>query len=119
VPEVAEAPVLSTRCTVADPVLPEEMDTAGGPAGDDEVATEPLEDDVSEDLPTALATDDVGLVPLSLLEAEAAAEAVADAANAPMLTRRIWHPPLSAGHRPDTQAVGGDRPLEPQSQASN
>jgi fused signal recognition particle receptor len=69
----------------ADPVLPEEMDTAGGPAGDvDEVAAEAAaEDDVSEILPAALATGEVGLVPLSLLEAEAAAEAVADAATTP------------------------------------
>jgi fused signal recognition particle receptor len=79
----------------ADPVLPEEMDTAGGPAGDvDEVAAEAAaEDDVSEILPAALATGEVGLVPLSLLQAEAAAEAVADAATTP---------PFVQGYLPQT-----------------
>ncbi|MBB3964269.1 signal recognition particle-docking protein FtsY [Rhizobium metallidurans] len=57
----------------ADPALPEEMETAGGPSADRQ---DVAEDEVSEDLPTALATDDVGLVPLSLLEAEAEAESV-------------------------------------------
>ncbi len=82
--EVAEAPVVAEVAApsapvddlpvAADPVLPEEMETAGGPA--DDAADEPVEGDVSEDLPTALATDDVGLVPLELLEAEAEAEPV-------------------------------------------
>ncbi|QRM49169.1 signal recognition particle-docking protein FtsY [Rhizobium sp. BG6] len=61
----------------ADPVLPEEMETAGGPSADGEDVGA---DEVSEDLPTALASEDIGLVPLSLLEAEA--EVAADAAEA-------------------------------------
>ncbi|MFS2155042.1 signal recognition particle-docking protein FtsY [Rhizobium sp. Rhizsp42] len=80
---VAEAPVVDVTAPVpsapvdalpiaADPVLPEEVETAGGPSADGEGVAE---NEVSEDLPTALATDDVGLVPLSLLEAEADAEA--------------------------------------------
>ena len=83
---VAEAPVVDVTAPVpsapmedlpvaADPVLPEEVETAGGPSADGEGVAE---DEVSEDLPTALATDDVGLVPLSLLEAEAEAEPVAE-----------------------------------------
>ncbi|MBB4954886.1 fused signal recognition particle receptor [Agrobacterium vitis] len=48
---------------VADPVLPEEMETAGGPASDDEA-------------------DDLALVPVSLLETEEVAEA--DAASEPL-----------------------------------
>lgn len=62
-----------------DPVLAEEMDTAGGPAADiDEGGVEAAvaEDDVeSAILPAADQLSDVGVVPLSLLEAEAAAEA--------------------------------------------
>ncbi|MBO9126057.1 signal recognition particle-docking protein FtsY [Rhizobium sp. 16-488-2b] len=84
---VAEVPVAEVTVPVpsapvedlpvaADPVLPEEVETAGGPSADGEGVGE---DEVSEDLPTALTTDDVGLVPLSLLEAEAEAEPVAEA----------------------------------------
>ncbi|KQV20448.1 signal recognition particle-docking protein FtsY [Rhizobium sp. Root1203] len=82
----------------ADPVLPEEMDTAGGPAGDvdDDGSTltadaaEAVElvpeadveaEDVSEVLPADVVTGDMGFVPLSLLEAEAAAETI-DTADA-------------------------------------
>ncbi|TBY78360.1 signal recognition particle-docking protein FtsY [Rhizobium leguminosarum bv. viciae] len=66
-----------------DPVLAEEMDTAGGPAADiDEGGVEAAvaEDDVeSSILPAADQLNDMGVVPLSLLEAEAAAEAEAEA----------------------------------------
>ncbi|WP_049733389.1 signal recognition particle-docking protein FtsY [Rhizobium ecuadorense] len=59
-----------------DPVLPEEMDTAGGPAGDiDEASVEPEPVDAeTEVLPPADHLADMGVVPLSLLEAEAEAE---------------------------------------------
>jgi fused signal recognition particle receptor len=108
----AEAPVaVDALPTVADPVLPEEMDTAGGPA--DDSAVEPLEDEVSEDLPTALTTDDVGLVPLSLLEAEAAAEAVEDAANAADADTAGVAPPSVL---PDISPSRGEIDPEPQSQ---
>ncbi|MGO7214561.1 signal recognition particle-docking protein FtsY [Rhizobium ruizarguesonis] len=65
-----------------DPVLAEEMDTAGGPAADiDEGGVEApvAEDDVeSSILPAADQLSDMSVVPLSLLEAEAAAEAEAE-----------------------------------------
>ncbi|MBB3391289.1 fused signal recognition particle receptor [Rhizobium sp. BK275] len=83
----------------ADPVLAEEMDTAGGPAADIEEALaeqEPVEAR-SELLPTADDLGDMGVVPLSLLEAEAEASAD-DAAAAP--------PSVPSGHLPHKE---GDR----------
>ncbi|NLS05702.1 signal recognition particle-docking protein FtsY [Rhizobium sp. P32RR-XVIII] len=80
-----------------DPVLAEEMDTAGGPTGDlgdnasvEELAEKadalaPEEDDVSEVLPPEVQAGDMGLVPLSLLEAEAEAEVVAAEDSPPTL----------------------------------
>lgn len=75
-----------------DPVLAEEMETAGGPAGDvgQESTAEPapVEPEFVESeraeiepelLPAADDLGDMGVVPLSLLEAEAEAEAEADA----------------------------------------
>lgn len=59
-----------------DPVLAEEMDTAGGPAADFDEAIaeqEPVEAE-SDVLPTVDHLGDMGVVPLSLLEAEAEAE---------------------------------------------
>jgi fused signal recognition particle receptor len=81
-----------------DPVLPEEMDTAGGPAGD---VSEPVnaEDEDAPLLPAAEVIGDIGVVPLSLLEAEASAE-----------TSEIAAPPLPpsvpSGHLP---LKGGDQ----------
>ena len=83
----------------ADPVLAEEMDTAGGPAADIEEALaeqEPVEAR-SELLPTADDLGDMGVFPLSLLEAEAEANAD-DAAAAP--------PSVPSGHLPHKE---GDR----------
>ncbi|MFL5017774.1 MAG: signal recognition particle-docking protein FtsY [Rhizobium sp.] len=91
-----------------DPVLAEEMDTAGGPAADiDEGGVEaPVADDDVESaiLPAADQLNDMSVVPLSLLEAEAAAEAeteahpiAADVAEAP--------PSVPSGHLPHK---GGD-----------
>ncbi|CUX32158.1 MULTISPECIES: signal recognition particle-docking protein FtsY [Agrobacterium] len=60
-----------------DPVSELEMETAGGPAADDAVDVARAEDDEEEDaslLPGAELSGDMGLVPLSLLQAEAAAE---------------------------------------------
>ncbi|MGE7369575.1 signal recognition particle-docking protein FtsY [Neorhizobium sp. NPDC001467] len=61
----------------ADPVAPVEMDTAGGPS-DDVVAavgeTADVEEEPAAILPGVEETSDLGVVPLSLLEAEAAAE---------------------------------------------
>ncbi|MDC9810624.1 signal recognition particle-docking protein FtsY [Rhizobium binxianense] len=68
-----------------DPVLTEEMDTAGGPAADiDEAGIEApvAEDDVEAAiLPAADRLSDMGVVPLSLLEAEA--EAAQDTPSTP------------------------------------
>ncbi|UWM81166.1 signal recognition particle-docking protein FtsY [Rhizobium sp. SRDI969] len=92
-----------------DPVLAEEMDTAGGPAADIDpggVEAAVADDDVeSAILPAADQLNDMSVVPLSLLEAEAAAEAeteahpiAADVAEAP--------PSVPSGHLPHK---GGDR----------
>ncbi|MDQ0560771.1 fused signal recognition particle receptor [Rhizobium mesoamericanum] len=73
-----------------DPVLAEEMDTAGGPA--DDVGQHALrelaeraealanEDDVSEILPSEVQTSNVGVVPLSPLEAEAEVDTSSESA---------------------------------------
>ncbi len=62
----------------ADPVLPEEMDTAGGPSADleeEDGSTEPVVDEETfAILPATEQIGDLGLIPLSLLEAEAEAE---------------------------------------------
>ncbi|MBX5158302.1 MULTISPECIES: signal recognition particle-docking protein FtsY [unclassified Rhizobium] len=92
-----------------DPVLAEEMDTAGGPAADvgQGGAEEPAGEDDAEPaiLPPADQLSDMGVVPLSLLEAEATAEAETEtqptngnAAEAP--------PSVPSGHLPHK---GGDR----------
>ena len=58
---------------VADPVLDVEMETAGGPSSD-EVADEDEDDEDAPLLPGAEQVGDIGVVPLSLLQAEAAAD---------------------------------------------
>ncbi|CAN7512963.1 signal recognition particle-docking protein FtsY [Rhizobium sp. LjRoot258] len=100
-PEAVEARVLGSELephsreenlpVAADPVLAEEMETAGGPADDvgedasvEEFAEQaearaPEEDDVSDVLQAEVQAGDMGLVPLSLLEAEAEAETEAPA----------------------------------------
>ncbi|MGV1872397.1 signal recognition particle-docking protein FtsY [Agrobacterium rosae] len=60
-----------------DPVSDLEMETAGGPAPDTDSDTAPLEDETEEDaplLPGPEEVGDMGLVPLSLLQAEAEAQ---------------------------------------------
>ena len=86
----------------ADPVLAEEMETAGGPA-DDILALEAeiLKEEIEAALPLPAAEQigDLGVTPLSLLEAEAAVEAKAEEA-----------PPAVApleGQMPD-RAEGGE-----------
>ncbi|RDJ09626.1 signal recognition particle-docking protein FtsY [Rhizobium grahamii] len=94
-PEAVETKVLDAELephsreenlpVAADPVLAEEMDTAGGPADDiadvpiEDVAEQaealaPVEEDVSEVLPPEVQASDIGIVPLWLLEAEAEVE---------------------------------------------
>ena len=59
----------------SDPVLPEEMDTAGGPADDEEMDFEAITAAQADPalLPPIEAIGDLGMIPLSLLEAEAEA----------------------------------------------
>ncbi|OWO96465.1 signal recognition particle-docking protein FtsY [Rhizobium esperanzae] len=97
-----------------DPVLPEEMDTAGGPAADiGEGVTEEhvaAEDTEPQNLPAPDQLSEMGVVPLSLLEAEAAAEAEAQ----PIAGSATETPPsVPSGHLPHK---GGDH-LEPDAPA--
>ncbi|CAN7424435.1 signal recognition particle-docking protein FtsY [Rhizobium sp. LjRoot98] len=90
----------------ADPVLPEEMDTAGGPSADtadapefktaDETSAAEV-DDTPAILPAAEEIGDVGLVPLSLLEAEAEAAETEETSTPPS---------VPSGHLPHK---GGDQ----------
>ncbi|ARO32118.1 signal recognition particle-docking FtsY protein [Rhizobium sp. NXC14] len=91
-----------------DPVLPEEMDTAGGPAADVVQDAEEERDDAEPAiLPAPDQLRDMGVVPLSLLEAEAEAEVSAEsAAEAP--------PSVPSGH---VRYKGGDH-LESDAPAS-
>src|SRR5690606_6269343 len=65
-----------------DPVAPVEMETAGGPSSDGTQEPEGETGDSAAILPGAEETFDLGVVPLSLLEAEAVA-AAGDVAKAP------------------------------------
>src|SRR3546814_484542 len=65
-----------------DGELPAEMETAGGPSTDETEEPDAVAEDSAAILPGAEETSDLGLVPLSLLEAEAAA-ATGDVAKAP------------------------------------
>ena len=68
-----------------DPVAPTEIETAGGPSADraSENITEPEgEDETAAILPGVEAAPDIGMVPLSLLQAEAEAEEEGGAASA-------------------------------------
>ncbi|MDF0697598.1 signal recognition particle-docking protein FtsY [Rhizobium sp. MC63] len=84
-----------------DPVLSEKLDTAGGPAADVGEAEESNILDESLPLPPADQMSEFGLVPLSLLEAEAEAETQA-------IAESEVEAPVSvpSGHLPDK---GGDR----------
>ena len=68
-------PVKDELPVAADPVLPEEVDTAGGPVADVAEAepVAPAEEEPAI-LPDAEQLGDIGVVPLSLLQAEAEAE---------------------------------------------
>ncbi len=90
-----------------DPVLAEEMDTAGGPAADlDEAVAEhePIEGE-PESLPIADDLGDMGVVPLSLLEAEA--EANADDAAAALPSVPSGHLPHKGEDRLENDAAAG------------
>lgn len=69
-----------------DPVAPTEIETAGGPVADRaaENVTEPeAENETAAILPGVEAAPDIGMVPLSLLQAEAEAEEVEQEAASP------------------------------------
>ena len=79
-----------------DPVLPEEMDTAGGPSADTHDAPEfqvetsgEEEDDTPAILPAVEEIGDIGLIPLSLLEAEAEAAETAEAEVPPSVPEPV------------------------------
>lgn len=98
----------------ADPVLAEEMDTAGGPAADivEALAEQQPVEARSEFLPTADDLGDMGVVPLSLLEAEA--EANADDAAAAPPSVPLEHLPHEEGDRlEDDAAVREEGRVEP------
>ncbi len=90
-----------------DPVLPEGMDTAGGPSADTadtlefETEAKADEDEPSAILPAVEEIGDIGLVPLSLLEAEAAAET-----EASEIAESSIPPSVLSGHLP---LKGGDQ----------
>ncbi len=97
-----------------DPVLAEEMDTAGGPAADlDEAVAEqePIEGE-PELLPIADDLSDMGVVPLSLLEAEAEA-AADDVAVAPPSVASGHLPHKGKDHLEDAVAVRAEGRVEP------
>lgn len=79
-----------------DPVLPEEMDTAGGPSADaveapefvDETSGEE-EDETPAILPPVEEIGDIGLIPLSLLEAEAEAAEIEESSTPPSVPEPV------------------------------
>ena len=91
----------------ADPVLPEEVETAGGPVAD--VAEPEVVEEAEEPaiLPDVAQMSDVGVVPLSLLEAEAEAEVALEApAEDSSVIPAETPPSVPTGHLPHT---GGDQ----------
>ncbi|MCV9998013.1 signal recognition particle-docking protein FtsY [Pararhizobium sp. YC-54] len=81
-----------------DPVLAEEMDTAGGPSADtldapdaeDETVTSAEEVDVTPAiLPATEEIGDIGLIPLSLLEAEAEAAEIEESSTPPSVPEPV------------------------------
>ncbi|OBZ94290.1 cell division protein FtsY [Pararhizobium polonicum] len=81
-----------------DPVLPPEMDTAGGPSADEVDAPESEAETAAEDedethaiLPAVEEAGDLGLIPLSLLEAEAEASESVEALPPSVLSGHLPH----------------------------
>jgi fused signal recognition particle receptor len=91
-----------------DPVLPEGMDTAGGPAADTadapefEAETDSSKDEAHAILPAADRIGDLGLIPLSLLEAEAEDSAVEESLVPPSIPS--GHLPLTGGPEADASS---------------
>ncbi len=102
----AVEPVKDELPVAADPVLAEEVDTAGGAVADVAEAepVAPAEEEPAI-LPDAEQLGDIGVVPLSLLQAEAEAEIAAAAEG--QITRPAETPPsVPSGHLPHK---GGDQ----------
>ncbi len=116
-----------------DPVLAEGMDTAGGPSADTadtlefETEAKAEEDEPSAILPAVEEIGDIGLVPLSLLEAEAAAEneasEIAESATSPSVPEPVLglaegktrggHLPLKGGDQLESaEAVAKQEPAD-------
>jgi fused signal recognition particle receptor len=90
-----------------DPVAPIEMDTAGGPAGD--LVAEPAEEEAAALLPGAEETSELGVVPLSLLEAAADAAGTLDSSPpvSPVLPKGF----STARSEPETVTIVPPAPL--------
>ncbi len=80
-----------------DPVAPVEMETAGGPAGDEAADAATGEDEASTLLPGVEETSELGVVPLSLLEAEAEAGKTEAPISAENAATRTAEPALPKG----------------------
>ncbi|MFP5077444.1 signal recognition particle-docking protein FtsY [Rhizobium sp. YIM 134829] len=105
---LADAPPAETGVAGAlpfapDPVLPEEMDTAGGPSPDEAETLADVEEESPLPLPAAEAIGDLGIVPLSLLEAEADAEPASDLA--PLTSQDATAPAPSALEPPSPASL--------------
>ncbi|MGO4354486.1 signal recognition particle-docking protein FtsY [Rhizobium sp. RAF36] len=103
-------PVKDELPVAADPVLPEEMDTAGGPVADVAEAepVAPAEEEPAI-LPDAEQLGDIGVVPLSLLQAEAEAQ-TEDQSTIPADTPPSvppGHLPLKGGDQLEVEAAAG------------
>ncbi|KQY20470.1 signal recognition particle-docking protein FtsY [Rhizobium sp. Root482] len=104
-PETEPQPLYSTDDlpTATDPVLPEEMETAGGPAADSADAPEFEADEEPALLPPAEDIGILGVAPLSLLEAEAEASENEESATPPSVPS--GHLPLKGGDQLETEAT--------------
>ena len=104
-PETEPQPLFPTDDlpTATDPVLPEEMETAGGPAADSADAPNFEADEEPALLPPAEEIGILGVAPLSLLEAEAEASENEESATPPSVPS--GHLPLKGGDQLETDAT--------------
>ncbi len=102
----------------ADPVLPEEMDTAGGPSADstdapefktgEEISAAEV-DDTPAILPAAEEIGDIGVIPLSLLEAEAEAAETEETSTPPSVPEPVLGLAEGKTRRGHLPHKGGDQ----------
>jgi len=93
----------------ADPVLPQEMDTAGGPSADEVDAPALAAEEEAALLPPTEQIGDLGLIPLSLLEAEAEASEIEETAIPPSVPS--GHLPLKRGDQTEFDAPSARQAL--------